>query len=1677
VKGIPHNPPGERSRKKEPEPLPHKNKESVPIEDESREFTRKLIESEERFRVAAQAVTDIIWEFIPSTGKGSWFGDIERLIGCQPGEFPHTLEAWESLIHPDDHDRVMHAIQRAIDAGTPYDIEFRILARDGSIHYWHEKGTVLRNPDGTPRKMIGSTTDITRIHEFEEALIASEAKFRTIVNHSTDLILQIDEQGIPLFVSPSFSDLLGHPPDQILGHAPDSQVFDPAGLAQIRRGLGLLSQGIFPSSVMRSEITMTRKDGSKVVLEYQVSPIVKEGKSRGAYLFMRDITERKEIEESLSREKELLKEKVVERTQALARSEEMYTALAESAQDAIFIVGPDGITHYVNQYAAALFGNLPGALKGRYLHEIFPEPLASALLAVTQRVSSTGKLEHWQQETILPTGTRWFDTILTRLLLPDPDPGLVLGIAHDITPIREQELALSKSEAQFRGIFENAAEGILIADIPNGAFFHANPSICMMLGYSADELSRMSVRDIYHEKDLPLVWQAFETQARGGLSVLHEIPVVRKDGTTRFMDIKASRIIWDGKICSLGLFTDVTDQKAAREAIAARLEERSLLVREIQHRAGNNLQIIGSLLSHQIRQTRDTTALASLRVMQHRLQTMGFVYTQVQQYENFTEIDAGDYIAKIGRNLCQTVGPRKHITIGTDIHHITLDPDSAIPLGLLVNEVMGTVMESAFPGEREGHIHITMKESDDQYTLIITHDGLPLPVPFRIDAECPLEFQLVRSLVSQLHGTVEDDRSSGTKLVITLPKSEHAYQTAIEFLSHTIEDLSSFPLDGDIFAYIVTSLESMVPEGSVILVNSFSQDKKVVILEAFKGVDPYLAEIENLLGCPLEGIRFSVPEFWIPTIRTGECIEMSGGVSTLTFSAFPREICQKIENLPFFGRLFSVGISWKGDIYGAITIIVPPGHGLENSHIVSLYSRLIADYLQRRDAELALRQSEQRLLMALQAAEMGIWTWDLVTDERHVYTSGTSLFGLTEQELEEYFRDIEHRAHPDDRFLVDPASDPIKTPRSDVSQSFELRIHDKQGSWRTLLIQGSIVKKDSEGAPLLLMGTFQDITPRKLAEEEVARIAREWQQTFDATNDAIWILDKEQRIIRSNTAAERMFRRTSGELLGRHCWEVVHGTDRPIPGCPMVRMKSSLQREIMEFQVGDQWYEITVDPLLDAGGECAGAVHIISDITGRKAAEDAAKRSADNLTVLFDSIDEMVFILDMAGKMIRVNKAVRTRLGYTDDELIGRDVLFLHVPEGREEALRIVQGMIDGTIDSCPVPVLTKYGERIEVETKVTRGVWDSREVLIGVTRDVTQRILAEHALRESESRYRSFVQKFKGIAYLATTDWVPVFFHGAVQEITGYTEEEFVAGTPRWDQVIHPDDLEEIIRRDNDGLLHVPGYFVQREYRIIRKDGEIRWLLDVIQNRADDGGEILLSGILTDITERKIVEETLAQANKKLNLLSSITRHDIQNQLTVLMGFLDLSDQILDQPERIREFIDREKRAAATIEKQIAFTKDYENMGVKAPVWQNIRELIRRVSRDVSLRDVRLDIDIPDIEVLADLLLGKVFYNLVDNAIRHGGNQMSHITFTTCETNHALVLVCEDDGVGIPDEEKPHLFERGFGKGTGLGLFLAREILGITGMTIEETGVPGKGARFEITVPEGRYRIIADTN
>ena len=132
------------------------------------------------------------------------------------------------------------------------------------------------------------------------------------------------------------------------------------------------------------------------------------------------------------------------------------------------------------------------------------------------------------------------------------------------------------------------------------------------------------------------------------------------------------------------------------------------------------------------------------------------------------------------------------------------------------------------------------------------------------------------------------------------------------------------------------------------------------------------------------------------------------------------------------------------------------------------------------------------------------------------------------------------------------------------------------------------------------------------------------------------------------------------------------------------------------------------------------------------------------------------------------------------------------------------------------------------------------------------------------------------------------------------------------------------------------------------------------------------------------------------------------------------------------------------------------------------------RAKGTLNLGNVEVILDRSDLEVYADPLFDKVFYNLIENALAYGGDQLTTIRISTRESDSGLMIVCEDNGAGISEPDKKRLFERGYGKHTGLGLYLSREILLITGITITENSRPGSGARFEITVPKGAWRFTS---
>ncbi|MFA4862010.1 response regulator [Methanoregula sp.] len=229
------------------------------------------------------------------------------------------------------------------------------------------------------------------------------------------------------------------------------------------------------------------------------------------------------------------------------------------------------------------------------------------------------------------------------------------------------------------------------------------------------------------------------------------------------------------------------------------------------------------------------------------------------------------------------------------------------------------------------------------------------------------------------------------------------------------------------------------------------------------------------------------------------------------------------------------------------------------------------------------------------------------------------------------------------------------------------------------------------------------------------------------------------------------------------------------------------------------------------------------------------------------------------------------------------------------------------------------------------------------------------------------------------------------------------------------------------------------------------------------------------DITELRQMGDALRSANNKLNLLNNIIRHDILNTVAGLLGLEDMALDITRDRETT-DLLNEIKGSTLKIQQQITFTREYQNIGINSPQWQGIVEIVERAESQIDHRDIAIAIDVPDTEIYADPLFEKVVYNLLDNAQRYG-ETLTTIRFHTQELPDSLILVCEDDGIGVPDHLKERIFEQGYGKNTGQGLFLVREILSITGISIAETGTPGKGARFEMTIPGSGRRMAIRRN
>jgi PAS domain S-box-containing protein len=490
---------------------------------------------------------------------------------------------------------------------------------------------------------------------------------------------------------------------------------------------------------------------------------------------------------------------------------------------------------------------------------------------------------------------------------------------------------------------------------------------------------------------------------------------------------------------------------------------------------------------------------------------------------------------------------------------------------------------------------------------------------------------------------------------------------------------------------------------------------------------------------------------------------------------------------------------------------------------------------------------------------------------------------------------------------------------------------------------------------------------------------------------------------------------------------------------------------------------------------------------------------------IVESSSDAISGITLDGIITDWNNGAERLYGYTAGEVTGKSVSLL-VPPDRTDEIYLILNRIqwEESITGYEIEQVTKEGVQIFVSLSGSLIKNDSGRV-IGIStiaHDITERKRIEEALRERERKYRELIESLPQTVFETDERGTLTSANHILFESFGYSQEDFEKGLNIIDMVA-PEDRD--LARHNILRVFNGEKLAGIDYTVIRKDGStfpVIMYTDVIFRENKPAG---MRGVVLDISERRQAEEEMLHKNeelrvafealnstkkelwdnyhdlvvsqkalevarKKLNILNTLTFQDIQNAIFSLTAYFDLIKNASDD-ETVQSYLEKEELISHNITESLQFAKNYQDMGLHPPIWQNVAQTFLYAQSHLDFSTISRKVKLDKLEIYADPLLETVFFHLLKNITRRR-IRATELILHYEEAPDGLVLVIEDNGVGIPVQEKEKIFDYRYGMDNGFGLFLVREILTNTGITIRETGEPGKGARFEMLVPKGMWRI-----
>jgi PAS domain S-box-containing protein len=752
----------------------------------------------------------------------------------------------------------------------------------------------------------------------------------------------------------------------------------------------------------------------------------------------------------------------------------------------------------------------------------------------------------------------------------------------------------------------------------------------------------------------------------------------------------------------------------------------------------------------------------------------------------------------------------------------------------------------------------------------------------------------------------------------------------------------------------------------------------------------------------------------------------------------------------------------------------------ENDRTIGLQA-VLTDITERKQMEQELRDSEEKHRKFIENAPDGIISLDTKGIVTQVNKAILEQTGFTEKAfLGKHFTQLAAMQANNSPDFTKQVGAFLK---GEIPNTvFEFVYCCKDGTQRVAEASIGLLKQNGKQSGIQLM--LRDITERKKteinlkqSEEKLARERDTLEKVTGNLNASLVMISKDYKVLWAN----KYIMDKLGDIIGKTCYSGLNNLKQVCPECKINEAFASGEQVVFEQTVYQPTHpetknlllEITAMPIKDEKGKVTEVLELAINITKRKQMGNTLREAEEKYKSMLDTVNVLVQSVDSEGKFVYANEEWTKILGYSKEECEKLKFTDIIRSDHHSHCTEIFKQIVNGKpIRDIETVFVSKQGKEITVRGNIKPIFSNGKFVsTVGFFLDITERKKAEQALEQSEKKFRELSEMLPEIVFEANLERVLTFANEEAFNKFGYSQKELEKGmNPAL--FIAPEDRERAVK--NLGKLMKGQEITANEYMAIRKDGTKFPVTVKSTPIVNEGKTVGIRGIMVDLSEHMKTQEklkktltNLGSANEKLKVVGKLTRHDARNKLSTIANnaFL-LKNQLKDNKTAIDQLTDIEV-SIDQIEKIFEFTRIYEMLGTEKLTPINVKTSLKEAFMLSSRSDqVELVNECKGLTVKADSLLRQVFYNLIDNSLKHG-EKVTKIRMHCKETKNKLHIIYEDNGIGIPEDQKQLIFKEGYGKGTGYGLYLLNKICEEYGWTIQETSKRGKGAKFVITVPK----------